>query len=161
MLFSNTNAGMIAAAVGEKGVITSDDGGLTWNQGRITLSGDSVRALSRDNDDAGTMYAWTMWGNCYRSLDAGISWERFATPWGTASHVLVAVDRTDPASVVALVNSTAVYTTSSGGTRWSPVPTLRCPAGAITLYWDHQNRMAYIGTRDRGVHVTRIGDPEV
>jgi photosystem II stability/assembly factor-like uncharacterized protein len=161
MIFSKTNAGSVAASAADKGVITSSDGGLNWDQGRIALSGDSVRVLTRDDAEAGTMYAWSHRGTCYRSIDAGMTWERFSTPWGPAAEVLVSVDRTDPASVLALVNSSTLYYSSSGGTRWSPVPTLRCPAGAITLLWDLQSRTAYIGTRDRGVYVTRIGEPEV
>ena len=61
-------------------------------------------------------------GGCYRSLNAGMEWSRFAPPWESNDRVLFGRDpQTLRPCFVAMVNERIIYLTNDGGTTWTRV----------------------------------------
>ena len=133
-LQSLTNAGTIIGATSNSGVIISRDGGFTWEPARYGITGDRVVLVALDDSDPDTYYAYMPDGDCYRSLNKGLEWNRYSPPWKRGESVLLSADPRVPSSIVALVDNRQVYYSPSGGGTWfrvsSPTCTHRRPRSA-------------------------------
>ena len=131
---------------GERGVYESTDRGATWT---LVLSGDNNTTgavdLAIDPLDPNRIFA-TMWDHrrepdlrryggvgsgLYRSSDGGSTWERLTNglpaPGATIGRIGVAVARTNPQRVYAIVNQTTgifqgFYRSDDGGNSWINLP---------------------------------------
>ena len=154
--FSPTNTGVIYAAASQAALI-SRDGGLVWESSRYGLQGEEISAVTLDDRNPSVVYAWTSSGDGYRSLDAGLEWNRYSPPWKQNDTVLVAYDRYEPSSVVALVNGQNIYYSSTGGGAWFPLPSAKLDARAQSLWWNAPEALLYVGTRAKGVYRISLG----
>jgi len=151
LTFMPTNAGVIYGAIGS-GVIATGDGGFHWETVRYGIASNDIESITLDDRDPRLLYAWTMNGGCYRSTNRGIEWNRYAPPWKPSDTVLIAYDRKLPSSVVALVNSSELYYSSSGGGTWFPVPSKPLDAEPLCMSWHAATSMLYVGTLDKGAY---------
>lgn len=131
---------------GERGVYESTDGGSSWT---LVLGGDNDTTgavdLAIDPRDPNRIFA-AMWDHrrepdlrryggvgsgLYRSSDGGATWERLTNglpaPDATIGRIGVAVARTNPQRVYAIVNRTdglfqGFYRSDDGGNSWTNLP---------------------------------------
>jgi photosystem II stability/assembly factor-like uncharacterized protein len=148
--YSPRNTGVIYGAA-PQAVIMSKDGGFAWESSRYGLHGEDIAAITLDNRDAAVVYAWTSTGGGYRSLDGGLEWNKYAPPWKQTDTVLIAFDRFEPSSVVALVNGKQIYYSPSGGGTWFALHSLALNLPAQSLWWNASKRILFLGTRGKGV----------
>lgn len=158
LTFSPRNAGIIIAATESNGVIMSRNGGFDWELARYGLPADQIVAVTLDDKDQNVYYAYTARGECYRTMNNGIEWNRFTSPWTTTDSVRLACDRLQPNSVIALVNNRDLYYSPSGGGTWFPAIEQEFDAEVVALFWNARASCAYAGTRDKGVYRVRIGE---
>lgn len=154
--FAPKNTGVIYGA-STQAVIMSKDGGFLWESSRYGLHGESIVAITLDNQDPSVVYAWTSSGRGYRSLDGGLEWNIYAPPWKTTDSVLIAFDRFEPFSVVALVNGRDIYYSPSGGGTWFALLSVGLKAQAQSLWWNAPRAVLYVGTKGKGVHRIALG----
>ncbi len=157
LTFSPSNAGTIIGATSNSGVILSRDGGFTWEQARYGIAGDSVALVALDDADPDIYYAYMPGGECFRSLNKGLEWNRYSPPWKRPSGVLLATDPRAPNSIVALVDNRQVYYSPSGGGTWFRIFSADLRAEATSLCWNSSTKMLYAGARDRGVQKVSLG----
>jgi photosystem II stability/assembly factor-like uncharacterized protein len=157
--FRPTDAGAVFAAAGERGILLSSDGGISWEVTRYGLEQDTVEWISLDTSDRSRCYAWTATGHCYRSLNGGLEWSRFTAPWERTDVALLASDPFSPADLVALVNGRIFYVTADGGTTWMRLLECRLPSVPTTLSWDHQSSRLIAGTEHGGVYRINLTAP--
>jgi len=157
LTYTPTNAGIIHAATAGSGVVTTTDGGIHWEPARFGLKSDSVIAVTLDEQEQQTCFAWTARGDCFRSTNRGLEWNRYSPPWNTGERLLIAYDRLQPSSVVALVNGQDVYYSPSGGTSWFRVLEKGVRYDATCLFWSGKSAMLYLGTSDKGVSRLSLG----
>jgi photosystem II stability/assembly factor-like uncharacterized protein len=148
--YSPTNTGVIYGAA-PQAAIMSKDGGLLWESSRYGLHGEDIVSITLDDHDPAVVYAWTSSGGGYRSLDAGLEWNKYVPPWKEHDTVLVAHDRYTPSRVVALVNGREVYYSSTGGGTWFHLPTVRLKAETLALWWNDPSKTMYVGTKGKGL----------
>jgi len=151
LTFSPTNAGLLHAAMYERGIITSTDGGFTWEHTRYGITSDSIIAVTHHPGDSKTLFVWTSTGDGFRSLDNGVSWNRYAPPWNIGDKVHVAFDRYQPTNVVALVNNQQIYYSRTGGATWLPVTTGDLRAEVLAAHWNGTTATLFAGTKNAGV----------
>jgi len=106
---------VILGATWSDGVVVSADGGFNWEKMRYGLPTDSIDVVTLDDKDPDVYYAYTVDHSCYRSLNKGLEWNRYAPPWRTGDTVRLACDRFQPSSILALVNERQIYYSPSGG----------------------------------------------
>ncbi len=157
LTYTPTNAGIIHAATAGLGVVATSDGGLRWEPARFGLKSDSIMAVTLDDQEQQTYFAWTAKGDCFRSTNRGLEWNRYAPPWRVGDDLLIAYDRLQPSSVVALVNGEDVYYSPTGGTSWFRVLQKGVRHDAACLFWNAKSMMLYVGTRDKGVSRLSLG----
>jgi photosystem II stability/assembly factor-like uncharacterized protein len=155
--FSPSNAGTIIGATSNSSVIISRDGGFTWEQSRYGLPGESVDLVALDDADPDTYYAYLPDGDCFRSLNKGLEWNRYSPPWKPSENVLLSCDLRTPNSVVALVDNRHVYYSPSGGGTWFRLCEANLHAVAVSLCWNASSMTLYAGARDRGVFRLPLG----
>jgi photosystem II stability/assembly factor-like uncharacterized protein len=158
LTFSPSNAGTIIGATSNGGVILSHDGGFTWEQSRYGIPGDRVESVALDETDPDTYYAYLPDGECFRSLNKGIEWNRYMPPWQHSDNVRISCDRHTPTSVVALVDGRHVYYSSSGGRTWIRLVDADLHAGVVSLCWNAASKTLYAGGRDSGVFMLPLGN---
>jgi len=158
LTFSPKNAGTIIAASRTSAVIISSDGGFTWEQSHYGIPGDRVEAVTLDDDDPGVFYAYLPDGQCFRSLNSGLEWNRYNPPWKPSANVRIASDPRSPSSVVALVDGRHVYYSPSGGGTWFKIFDADLHARAVSLCWNSSTLTLYAGAGDRGVFRLPLGD---
>ena len=78
-------------------------------------------------------------------------------PWKHSDNVLIASDRHAPNSVIALVDGTHVYYSSSGGGTWIRLVEANLRASALSLCWSAASRTLYAGGRNSGVFRLPLG----
>ena len=157
LTFSPSNAGTIIGATSAGGVILSSDGGFTWEQARYGIPGDRVEAVALDDVDPDTYYAYLPDGDCFRSLNRGLEWNRYAPPWKQTERFRIACDPHVPSSVVALIDDRFVYYSPSGGGTWFRVYDAALRARAVSLCWNAATMTLYAGAQDRGVFKLPLG----
>ncbi|MEW6509965.1 MAG: hypothetical protein AB1428_03285 [Bacteroidota bacterium] len=157
LTFSPTNAGLILAGTSNSGVIVTRDGGFSWELARYGLPATEIRAVTLDDKDQDTYYAFTAEGECYRTFNKGLEWNRYGVPWSRGDSVRVAFDRFLPSSVISLVNNRELYYSPSGGSTWFPMLKQLIAAEVIALHWNAASSTAYAGTLDKGVFRAVIG----
>lgn len=152
LTFIPTNAGRIIGATSNSAIIVSNDGGFNWESARYGIMSNEIFAVTLDDSDAQTLYAYSPAGDEYRSTNAGLEWNPFLPPWSRGDTVRVAFDRFQPSSVVALVNARDVYYSQSGGGTWFKILQSRLPGDALCISWNGLTETLYAGTRNRGVY---------
>ena len=157
LTFSPSNAGTIIGATSNAGVIVTRDGGFTWEPARYGITGDRVELVALDDSDPDTYYAYMHDGECYRSLNKGLEWNRYSPPWKRTERVLLSADPRVPNSIVAFVDNRQVYYSPSGGGTWFRVFTADLHAPATALCWNAATSTLYAGGRDRGVLKLYLG----
>ncbi len=157
LTYTPTNAGIIHAATAGLGVVATSDGGLRWEPARFGLKSDSIMAVTLDDQEQLTYFAWTARGDCFRSTNRGLEWNRYSPPWTVGDELLIAYDRLQPSSVVALVNGKDGYYSPSGGASWFRLFENGVRHDATSLFWSAKNAMLYLGTRDMGVLRLSLG----
>ncbi|HTR99245.1 MAG TPA: hypothetical protein VML00_05800, partial [Bacteroidota bacterium] len=157
LTFSPSNAGVIIGATSSSGVIISDDGGLTWEQARYGLPAGGIVLVTLDESAPETFYAYTADGQCYRSLNRGLEWNRYSPPWKPANTFRIAADPRTPWSAVALIGHREVYYSPSGGGTWFRIADADLRGEAVALCWNAATMTLYAGVRDRGVFGLSLG----
>jgi photosystem II stability/assembly factor-like uncharacterized protein len=157
LTYTPTNAGIIHAATVGLGVVATSDGGLRWEPARFGLKSDSIMAVTLDDQEQQTYFAWTARGDCFRSTNRGLEWNRYSPPWNVGDKLLIAYDRLQPSSVVALINGKDVYYSPSGGSSWFRVLENESHHDASCLFWSAKSAMLYVGTSDKGVARLSLG----
>jgi photosystem II stability/assembly factor-like uncharacterized protein len=158
LTYTPTNAGIIHGASPDHGVISTTNGGISWEVSRYGLVSNDVVAITMDGRDPLLCYAWTSKGEGYRTTNRGVEWNRYAPPWKPGDTALIAVDRYVPSSVVALVNGRDLYYSSSGGTTWVPILDRDIQAEVVSVFWNARTSILYAGTREKGVYRIDIGE---
>jgi photosystem II stability/assembly factor-like uncharacterized protein len=149
--FCPTNAGIIYAGTQSHGVIASQDGGLTWDVSKFGLPDAAIDVIGLDDRDPDLAYAYVRPGDCFRSTNRGLEWNRYAPPWKPADTALVAVDRLRPSRLVALVNDRELYYSLTGGGTWFLIADQYVGMHATVIAWDVARGMVYAGGKDKGV----------
>jgi photosystem II stability/assembly factor-like uncharacterized protein len=157
LTFSPSNAGTIIGATYNSGVIISYDGGFTWEQARYGIPGNRVESVALDDSDPDTFYAYLPDGECYRSLNKGLEWNRYMPPWKQSDNVRISCDPHLQNSVVALVDGRQVYYSPSGGGTWFRLAEADLHANAVSLCWNAATMTLYAAGRDRGVYSLPLG----
>ena len=157
LTFSPTNAGVILGATWSDGVVVSADGGFNWEEMRYGLPTDSIDVVTLDDKDPDVYYAYTVDHSCYRSLNKGLEWNRYAPPWRTGDTVRLAYDRSQPSSILALLNERQIYYSPSGGGTWFLLLEQGLKAEVVALSWNASSATAYAATRDQGVFRLLLG----
>ncbi len=150
--FRPTDAGAVYAGAGVRGILLSSDGGISWDVTRFGLDQDTIEFISLDGNDRKVCYAWTPQGRCYRSLNGGLEWGRYTSPWETGDQVLLAMDPFSPSEVVALANGRTLFMSTDGGTTWTRVLERRLPTSPVSISWDSHTGYLLAGTRHGGVY---------
>jgi photosystem II stability/assembly factor-like uncharacterized protein len=158
LTFCPSNAGTIIAASSNTGVVISRDGGFTWEQSRYGIPGDRVDLIALDDADPDTYYAYLPDGECFRSLNKGLEWNRYSPPWKEKENVRVACDPLVPSSVVALVGDRQIYYSPSGGGTWFRLFEAALPGSAASLSWNSATKTLYAAARDKGVYRIPLGE---
>ncbi|MCZ6775702.1 MAG: hypothetical protein O7D34_04495 [Ignavibacteria bacterium] len=158
LVFSPVNAGMIHAATSNKAVIATNDGGFNWEPARYGIVGDDILAVTSDDKDQKTYYAWTADGDGFRSTNSGLEWNRYSPPWKVGDKVHIAFDRYQPSDVVAIVNGIQVYYSQNGGATWMEIPTTKLRGEVRALHWSSNSSTLYAGLKGAGVYRLSLGD---
>lgn len=150
--FSNTDAGFVLGGTVTSGVVISSNGGLTWESNRYGLESNDVSAVTLDEKDRRTLFAWTEQGRGFRTTDKGLVWDRYSPPWQSGEKVHVVFDRYNPTEVVALVGLARMYYSPSGGATWFPIPIKLLQGEATAVYWNSETATLYVGLKQVGVY---------
>jgi len=152
LTFSPTNAGVILAGTSNGGIVATQDGGFTWETARYGLPAEAIAVVTLDDKDLEVYYAYTPSGDCYRSINKGLEWNRYLPPWKMTDSVRIASDHFQANSVVALVNNKELYYSSSGGGTWFRLPDREVNADVRALHWNATSATVFAGTTDKGVY---------
>lgn len=149
--FQSANAGLMYGVVEGGGTISTENGGFLWEKGRSGLTGQELSAVTLDDQDMKTLYAWTVAGDGFRSVNKGLDWNRYAPPWRALDTVKICFDRYQPSTAVALVNGRDVYYSRSGGGTWFLLGEYPLPAEVASIHWNGATSTLYAGTVDEGI----------
>jgi len=149
--FCPTNAGIIYAGTQSHGVITSKDGGLSWDVSKFGLPDAPIDLIGLDDRDPDLSYAYVRPGDCFRSTNKVLEWNRYTAPWRPTDTALVAVDRLRSSRLVALVNDRELYYTLTGGGSWFLIADQYIGMHATVISWDIARGVVYAGGKDKGV----------
>jgi photosystem II stability/assembly factor-like uncharacterized protein len=150
--FSPVDAGRVYGATKNKGVVTSEDGGITWKEIGYWPNDQGISAVTIDPQDQKILYVWTMKGDGFRSTDNGTLWHPYVPPWKPGDTVCISPDRYAPSSAVALVNGHQLFFTQGGGATWLEIPITPLPDEMCSLCWNRTTSMLYAGTGGSGVY---------
>ena len=152
MTYTPTNAGIIHGATRSSAVISTANGGFTWESTRYGITNGDIVAVTLDDKDPQVYYAWTAAGEGFRSTNRGIEWNRYAPPWKPTDKARFAFDRYQPSRIIALVNRREVYYSPSGGGTWFPMLEMDLHTEAVSLCWNVVTSRLCVGTKDKGVY---------
>jgi photosystem II stability/assembly factor-like uncharacterized protein len=150
LTFTPTNAGVIYGASSE-GVLTTENGGFTWEPSRFGLTSLDIVAITLDGDDPTTSYAWDTKGLCFRSTNSGLEWSNYTPPWQEGERVHIVSDRYAPSSTVAVVDGSRVFFSPNGGGTWKQLLDGGLPLDVLSVHWNANSGILYVGTREQGV----------
>lgn len=123
---------VVYAGTPDKGILRSDDRGITWHN--TGLPGADVRALAASPHDPGTLYAGTRPAALHVSHNGGNNWQEIKSfqriPWKwlwfspagapfTAYPLGIAVSAADPDVILVGIEFGAVVRSADGGKTWS------------------------------------------
>ncbi len=122
-------SGALLAVVNTKGLVRSEDGGITWAESKDTeygkrlnsfMNGTNIEYLAADRQNPNTIYLGTGYG-ILRSRDGGVSFEALpiVIPPKSLPVVAVGVDPTNSQNILVAVGN-AIYRSVDGGEHWSP-----------------------------------------
>lgn len=120
---SPSHADRWVAALQDRGVALSEDGGRTWRFGGGAVDGRTLYASEFHPSDPDVLYAGGWETGVLRSDDFGRSWQPFTrglTDLALNVHAL-AISRTTPDVVFAGTMGGGLYRSSDGGVTWEPV----------------------------------------
>jgi photosystem II stability/assembly factor-like uncharacterized protein len=157
LTYTPNNAGIVHAATLNQGVLVTNDGGLRWEPAKYGLSSDTILAVTIDDQETASYFAWTPHGDCFRSTNRGLEWSRYTPPWPLGSSLVVAYDRLQPSSVVAIVNGEEIFYSPSGGTSWFRLVEKGTRRDILSAHWNLLTGILYIGTRESGVYRIVLG----
>jgi photosystem II stability/assembly factor-like uncharacterized protein len=152
LTFSPADAGRIYGITVDEDIITTLDGGFTWNTPARSIPASGFEALTLDQGNDRISYAWTNHGDGFQSIDEGNLWRAFDVPWKRGDTVRFAVNREKPSEVVAIVNSGKIFYSSKGGATWTEIPVTTPPDELCSLFWNGPTSTLYAGTRSSGVY---------
>jgi photosystem II stability/assembly factor-like uncharacterized protein len=155
LTFNPSDAGMVAAASGKSGVLVSNDGGISWQASRYGLPVSDLIAVTMNDKDKNTMYAWTANGGGFRSINAGLVWDRYSPPWQTTAGFHIAFDPHVPSDVIAISGRLIYYSPTGGGT-WFLIPAEPPPDLIATIHWNSTSAILHASVRDGGVYSLRL-----
>jgi len=156
--YSPSDAGLVLGATAQTGAIISTNGGLSWEANRYGLESKSLDAITLDDKDKLTLYAWTDHGEGYRSTDKGLVWNRYSPPWQTGEQVHIVFDRFKPSEVIALVGANQLYYSRSGGGTWIRIPCVPLQGEITATMWNSNTATLYVGIRDIGVYRVALSE---
>lgn len=117
----------IAAASGDKGLLLSNDGGATWEEG--VGSTKRVAAIAFAASDENVIYVAAMGDGVFKSTDKGKTWSSLPTGLGTKSDVrdiVVSPKNADHVrAIVAESWSGSFIASDDGGKTWRSAKTLK------------------------------------
>jgi photosystem II stability/assembly factor-like uncharacterized protein len=145
------NAGIMHAATSDKGVMGSEDAGLTWETNRYGIRSANILGITRDRKDDRLMYCFTAEGDGYRSTNRGMEWDVYAPPWKPGDRIVLWIEREAPHRAIALANGRELYTTTSAGKTWKTLVVESLPAEVEAITYASAESALYAGTRGRGV----------
>ncbi len=157
LTYSPTNAALVIGAAVKEGIVTSSDGGISWRESGHGLPSADIAAVTLDDKDRKTLYAWTDQGEGFRSRDGGLAWDRYSPPWPVGGRVRIAFDRDNPSDVIALAGTDRLYYSRSGGGTWFPIPIEPAPGEFSAEHWDSQSATLYLGIKREGVYRLQLG----
>ncbi len=157
LVFAASNAGVVHAATYDRGILGSEDGGLSWEFNRYGIRSADILGITRDRDNDRLMYCFTAGGEGYRSTNRGMEWDVYTPPWKAGDRVVLWIARNAPHRAMALVNERTVYSTSTAGATWKSLIVEPLPAEAGAILWSAPESALYAGTLGRGVF--RLGLP--
>ncbi len=149
--FSNSDAGFVLGGTRGNGVLISSNGGISWGSNRYGLESNDVNAVTLDEKDRQTLFAWTAQGGGFRSTDMGLVWNRYSPPWQPGEKVSIVFDRYNPTEIVALVGLNRLYYSLSGGATWFPIPVKPLDGDVSSVYWNSETAILYVGLQHAGV----------
>lgn len=155
--YSPNDAGLVLGATVNTGAIISTNGGLSWEASRYGLESKQLDAITLDDKDKLTLYAWTDGGEGYRSTDKGLVWDRYSPPWQTGEQAHIVFDRYKPSEVVALVGVNQLYYSRSGGGTWIRIPCDPLQGEITSTMWNSNTAALYVGIKDIGVYRLILG----
>ncbi len=158
LAYAHNNAGIVHAALHDKAIIGSTDGGISWISRRYGIKSEDVLAVTHAGDGSKALYAWTSNGEGYRSMNLGLEWDRYAPPWKPGDRIHLWVDKYHTSNVVALVNGRTIYHTDNGGGTWKHVQTEELRQDILGILWQSKESALYAGTRNQGVFRIRVGN---
>ncbi len=156
--YAYNNAGFVHAALREKAIIGSTDGGISWISRRYGIKSEDVLAVTHGNDGSKALYAWTSGGDGFRSMNQGLEWDRYSPPWKQGDRIHLWVDKYRSSNVVALVNVRTIYHSENGGGTWKHIQTGELREEILDILWQPGESALYAGTRDHGVFRIRVGN---
>ena len=150
--FSNSDAGFVLGGTMASGVLISANGGLSWEANRYGLEANDISAVTLDESDRRTLFAWTGQGGGFRTTDKGVVWNRYSPPWKPDEKATIVFDRYNPTEVVALVGRDALYYSPSGGATWFPIPIKPLEGESSSVYWNSETAALFVGLRQAGIY---------
>jgi photosystem II stability/assembly factor-like uncharacterized protein len=154
------------------GVFKTTNGGLNWqpfNAGfgnpATAPANFNIRALAIDPTTPQTVYAGTVGGGVFKTINGGLNWQPFNAGFGNpatapANFVILAlaIDPTTPQTVYAGTAGGGIFKTINGGLNWQPFNAGLTNLTVLTLAIDPATpQTVYAGTAGGGVFKTTNG----
>ncbi len=121
---------VLYAALQERAIARSVDGGITWETIPLALRGGTVTALALDPERPGLLYAGTA-ATIYRSKDMGAHWEE-ASRGLVGAHVYDLQRLPNHADVLFATTRWGIYRSQDGGITWQLLADT-APGDALSL----------------------------
>jgi photosystem II stability/assembly factor-like uncharacterized protein len=124
---------VVLAALGEGGLLRSDDGGQSWRQ---TLDAEVYTIAGGDRSSANRMYSCSSAGMVVRSDDGGETWQACTrASWAASKQARLIVAHADAQTLYLAPGDGSVWLSRSGGEEWARFGS-SLPAGSVTLVED-------------------------
>jgi photosystem II stability/assembly factor-like uncharacterized protein len=141
-------------AAGSK-LVRSTDGGITWEDLPLNLTGASIHGLAVRPDEPSQVFAYVEQRGLYRSLDAGETWQPVNSRMPPTVFALAASGG-DPPTLYAGKFDGGVLVSTDGGLTWQLVANRGLSGQVRTLVLHPDGRSLYAGT-DSGLYVSTDG----
>ena len=156
-------------AVSHNGLFRSTDEGTTWTQIDNGITG-NILVLAFDPGNADVVYAGTLEGGLFKTVNAGANWWSIGSPDLPADHIRsIAIDPVQPQILYLGTLSHGCYKSFDGGQTWIPINNnvnmtkiesiVIDPANTLTLYAadsDPSTGMGIFKSADGGQSWTKL-----